>query len=146
MAYLSIYYHIVFSTKNRANVLSESRRHDLYDYFWGILKNKKCTTYRIGGMGDHVHLLISLHPCVCLSDLIRDLKSCSSVWIKKNRVFPNFDGWQSEYGAFTKSDTDVNTVVHYIKNQKEHHHKETSKEEFIRLLKEAGVKYDETYL
>ncbi len=146
MSFTQIYYHIIFSTKNRENVLLHSHERELYNYLWGILKNKKCYAYRIGGVEDHIHLLISMPTTICLSDLIRELKVFSGAWIKKNNIFPGFCGWQSEYAVFTKSHADCDVVTRYIKSQREHHKNETGYDELLKLLKKEGVKFDERYV
>ncbi len=144
--YTQICYHIVFSTKNREPVLQDNRRTDLYRYIWGILRNQRCHLYRIGGVDDHLHLFNSLHPSVCLADLIKDIKLASSDWIQKNGVFRRFSHWQEGYGAFTLAYRDKDTLIEYIKSQPEHHRRETYIDEFRRLLEEAGIGYDEKYL
>jgi len=78
--YTQIYYHVVFSTKDRVPTLRPERREDFFRYTWGILKNKDCHLYRIGGVEDHVHLLTSLHPTVSLADLVKDIKISTSKW------------------------------------------------------------------
>jgi putative transposase len=144
--YTQIYYHIVFATKNRVPALQADRRDELYKYFWGILQNKQCRLYRIGGVEDHVHFLIALHPAVCLAGLVKDLKVASSVWIKENALFPLFDGWQNGYGAFTHSSRDKDRLVEYIRHQEEHHRAHSFRDELASLLREAGIEYDEKYL
>ena len=146
MSFNQIYYHIIFSTKDRKPTLPEEHLPELYRYIWGILKNKSCHLYRIGGTEDHLHMLISLHPTVCLSDLLRDLKRSSSHWAKEQSFFPNFIGWQREYGSYTVRNRDKDTIIEYIKNQKEHHQKESSLDEFKRILEEEGISYDSKYL
>lgn len=111
MSYTQIYYHIVFSTKDRVPVLIKDRRRDLYEHMWGFLKKKNCHLYRIGGVDNHVHLLTSVHAAIALSDLIRDLKTASRAWIKRDGVFESFPGWQNEYGAFTLSHSQRGTVT-----------------------------------
>lgn len=146
MSYVQIYYHIVFSTKNRELTLCEKHQNKLYNYLWGILKNKHCHLYRIGGIDDHIHMLLSLHPTLALSDLIRDLKTSSNRWIKEQGLFPHFDGWQNEYGAFTKSHKDRDKIIDYIKEQKSHHVRESSTDEFKRLLKQDHIDFKEKYV
>ena len=146
MSYTQIYYHIVFSTKNRMPVLHKDRRKELFNYLWGILKNKKCHLYQIGGIENHIHMLTSIHSTTSLADLIRDMKTSSTAWIKKEKLFPDFSGWQTEYGAFTKSHSHCDAVTAYIKNQEEHHQKELFIDEFKRLLKEEGIAFEERYL
>ena len=112
----------------------------------GILKNKKCHLHQLGGVEDHIHILTSIHSTVCLADLIRDLKTSSTSWIRQNKVFRDFPGWQNEYGAFTKSHSDRDGVTAYIRNQAEHHRTESFVDELRRLLKEEGIAFEERYL
>ena len=119
--YTQILYHIVFATKNRDPVLMPERREELFRYIWGITKNLNCTLYRINGVEDHLHILVSLHPTVCLSDFVKTVKVASSTWIKEQNLFPQFTHWQDGYGAFTHSLKEKDALVNYIKNQQEHH-------------------------
>lgn len=141
-----IYYQIVFSTKHRKPVLLEEHEEQLYKYIWGIVKNKNCRLYRINGMPDHIHLFIDLHPSVSLSNFVKDIKIASNGWIKQSGLFPDFEDWQSGYGAFTYSEKDKNEVINYIKNQKEHHKHESFEDEYKNLLRANGIEFDEKYL
>ncbi|GHT76110.1 transposase [Bacteroidia bacterium] len=118
----------------------------MYKYIWGIIDHKKGTLYRINGIADHIHILSDLHPTIALADYIKDIKVSSSLWMKKSSDFPNFKGWEEGYSAFTYSFKDKTTLINYIKNQQEHHKKESSKDELIRILKEYGIDFDERYL
>jgi REP element-mobilizing transposase RayT len=144
--YTQILYQIVFSTKNREHTLVKEKQKELYQYIWGILKNKKCHLYQIGGITDHIHILTHLHPSIALSTIIKDIKLSSNEYIKKQNLFADFKGWQEGYGAFTYSVKDKNNLVNYIKNQEEHHKNKTFKEEFIELLNEHGIEFEEKYL
>lgn len=144
--YVQIYYHIVFSTKNREPVLAANCRKDLFRYIWGIIKNRQGYLYRINGTEDHLHMLSSLHPTCCLAYFVKDIKIASSRWIKENGVFPGFANWQDGYGASTHSLKDKDTLVEYIKNQEDHHRRKSFRDEFRALLLEAGVKFEERYL
>ncbi|MBE9468865.1 MAG: IS200/IS605 family transposase [Bacteroidetes bacterium] len=144
--YTQILYQIVYSTKDRKPVLKEKRSKELYKYLLGILKNNKCHVYRINGIEDHIHIVTHLHPTVALATLIKDMKIASSVWIKEGNIFPGFTGWQVGYGAFTYSIKEKDRLIEYVKNQKEHHKKKTFKEEYIELLNEHGIEFDEKYL
>ncbi len=137
--YRQILYHIVFGTKYREPAIIEKNESELYRYIWGILKNKKCKLYRINGMPDHVHILCDLHPDVSLSSLIKDIKIATNLWIKESGLFPEFTNWQEGYGAFTYSVKEKETIINYIKNQKEHHRNENFEQEFSKLLKENGI-------
>ncbi|MDO5665818.1 MAG: IS200/IS605 family transposase [Bacteroidia bacterium] len=141
-----IFYQIVFSTKDRTPAITEKYETDLYKYIWGVIKNKKCTLYRINGMPDHLHIFSDLHPTVCLSDFVKDIKIASNLWMKESGKFPDFEAWQSGYGAFTYSIREKEMIINYIRNQKEHHKTENFKEEFRRLLEENDVDFDEKYL
>jgi REP-associated tyrosine transposase len=145
-SFTQILYQIIFSTKNREKVLIEKNRSELFNYIWGVIKNKKSHLYRINGIDDHIHILTHLHPTIALSDFIKDIKVSSSVMIKEKNLFPQFNGWQIGYGAFTYSIDAKEKLIKYIINQPEHHKKETFIEEFKRILDEFGVKYDEKYL
>lgn len=144
--YRQIYYQIVFSTKYRKPSINEKHETELYKYIWGILKNKKCKLYRINGMPDHIHILFELHPTIALSNLVKDIKIASNLWMKESGLFPGFEEWQEGYGAFTYSVKDKEMIINYIKNQKTHHNKENFEEEFRRLLEENEIEYDEKYL
>ena len=141
-----IFYHLVFGTRSRENTLPESEHRKLYNYFWGIFQNKQCHLYQINGTTNHLHFLFELHPSVSLASLVKDLKLGSSQFIKKEKGFPAFKGWQEGYGAFTKSLADKVTVVNYIKRQKEHHKQVDFRKEYRQLLIEHGVSFDERYL
>lgn len=144
--YTQILYQIVFSTKHREQVLQGENKKELYKYIWGILKNKKCHLYQIGGVADHIHIVTHLHPSVALSDLVKDIKLASSEHIKKENLFSNFGGWQEGYGAFTYTIKEKDNLINYVKNQEEHHRKKTFIEEYKELLIEHGVEFDEKYL
>jgi putative transposase len=144
--YAQILYQIIFSPKNHAKTLADRNRQELYKYIWGILKNKKCHLYRIGGMSDHIHIITHLHPTVSLASIVKDIKVSSSTFIKSNKLFPMFAGWQDGYGGFTYSIHDKARLIDYVKNQEEHHKIKTFKEEFIELLNEHGIEFDEKYL
>jgi len=144
--FTQIYYHLVFSTKNRDPVLLIDKRENLFRYTWGILTNKGCHLYRIGGVEDHVHIFTSLHPTIALSDLVKEIKVSTSTWIKENRVFPAFTHWQDGYAAFTVSSSDKDAVIEYIKAQEEHHKEISFKDELREFLINHGVKFDERYL
>jgi REP element-mobilizing transposase RayT len=143
--YTQILYHIVFATKDRAPVLTDVRREDLFRYMSGVIKNNHCKPIWTNGVKDHVHSLLSLHPTVALADLLKDIKVASSIWVKDNKVLPNFVGWQEGYGAFTYSLRDEPELIAYLKRQEEHHRKVSFEEEYRKLLVDAGVKIAERF-
>lgn len=144
--YTQILYQLVFSTKNRERTLSKEHRQKLFKYIWGILENKKCHLYRINGVEDHLHILTHLHPSISLSDLIKDIKLASAKFIKEQNLFPSFNGWQDGYGAFTYSIGQKDALIFYIKNQEAHHSKISFREEYIELLKEHEIEFEEKFL
>lgn len=144
--YTQILYQIVFSTKNTENTMDLSKAENLYRYIWGVLKNKNCILYRVNGTENHIHIVTHIHPSVSISDLVKDIKISSSKWVKEQDLFPYFQSWQEGYGAFTYHINQKEMLVNYVKNQREHHHKKTFKEEYIELLKEHGIEFDEKYL
>jgi REP element-mobilizing transposase RayT len=144
--YTQILYQIVFSTKNRKPVLLKENREKLYKDIWGILKNKNCHLYRINGVEDHLHIITHLHPSISLSNLVKDIKLGCSSYMKENQLFPDFDGWQEGYAAFTYTINEKEGLIRYVQNQEEHHKKMTFKEELVVLLKEHNVEFDERYL
>ena len=143
--YTQIFYHIVFATKHREPLLDQPHRDDFYRFTWGLLNKRQCHLYRIGGIEDHVHILTSLHPTIALSDLVKEIKTASSAWIKGQGVFPRFTHWQDGYGAFTHALPEKERLIEYIKNQELHHQRETSHDEYKRLLTEASLEWDERY-
>jgi len=136
----------VFSTKDRAPVLAQDRREDLFRYVSGIIKNRSGHLYRVNGIADHLHILTSLHPTVTLSDFVKEIKTGSARWIKENSVFSKFSNWQEGYGAFTCSQREIAGLMEYINEQEQHHRKTKFEEEYRKLLLEAGVKFDERYM
>lgn len=146
MPYRQIFYQIVFTTKYRKPSLNLENDAELYKYIWGIIKNNKCKLYRINGMPDHIHIFTDLHPTVCLSDLVKDIKVASNLWMKKSGLFPEFEEWQESYSAFTYSVREKDMIINYIKNQKEHHKTKSFEQEIRRLLKENEIEFDEKYL
>lgn len=143
--YTSLHYHLIFSTKNREPVLAATIRAKLHEYLGGTVRGLGGVALCVGGVADHVHLLVSLKPTHVLADFLRELKKASSVWASDELHLRNFH-WQEGYSAFTVSPSARESVEHYIANQEEHHRHKTFREELIELLQKAGVEYDERYL
>ena len=144
--YRQIFYQIVFGTKHRKPAINKLYEIELFSYIHGIIKNKKCKLYRLNGMEDHIHIMSDIHPTLCLSDYVKDVKIACSLWMRETGKFPLFDGWQEGYAAFTYSIREKDAIINYIKNQKEHHKTENFYNEFQRLLVENGIPFDEKYL
>ena len=146
MSYTNTMYHIVLRTHCSAPTIVTEHERDLYAYIMGTVTNMNGKLYRIGGMPDHVHLLVSLPATLAMSKFVQELKVSTSKWLKTNNSFPRFDGWSREYAGFSYGLRDKDMIVNYIKNQKEHHRKVTFREEYIAFLKENGLTVDERYL
>ena len=143
--HLSLHYHLVFGTKNRVPIIAVVWRERLHAYLGGVVRNVEGIPEAIGGVADHVHLLIGLRATVCLADVVRDVKAVSSRWVH-DEIDERMFAWQEGYGAFTVSASQRESVRGYIARQEEHHRKRTFQEEYIELLKRSGVEYDERYL
>ena len=143
--FVSLHCHIVFSTKNRVPSIASDWQGRLHEYLGGTVNGLDGFCQGVGGVADHVHLLIGLKSTHRLSDFMRELKKSSSSFIKSEFGLRNFS-WQEGYGAFTVSPTSRPSVKKYIANQEQHHHKKTFKEELVYLLEQAGVEYDPKWL
>ena len=138
--------HLVFSTKNRKAILADDIRDDLHAYIGGIVENHKGTLLKVGSVADHIHLLIALPRTCAPSELIQEVKTGSSKWLKtKNAHYANFQ-WQSGYGIFSISPSHRLALEAYITNQSEHHRLVTFQEEYRGLLNKYGLQFDERYL
>ena len=144
--YTRIVYQIVFQTRNWESTLEKYNRKRLFEYMSKTLINKKCFVYRVGGYNNHIHILISLHPTLSLSALVKDIKLSSASFIQKEKLFPYFKGWNEGYGAFTYTSEAIPRLIDYIKDQNEHHKQENSFEETKQLLREFDVEFEEKYL
>ncbi len=138
--------HIVFSTKNRVDLISPEIETTLFGYINGIVENNHSKLIIANGTANHIHLLVSLGKKIDIPELIGHIKRDSSSWIKKqDSSFKNFY-WQKGYGAFSIGQSQVPMLVNYIKRQKEHHKKQDFKSEFRLLLKKYEIDFDERYV
>jgi Transposase IS200 like. len=143
--HLSLHYHIVFGMKNHAPLIQSAWRGDLHAYLGGIIRTADGIAESVGGVSDHVHLLIGLRATHCMADVLRELKAISSGWVH-NQIRMRGFAWQEGYGAFTVSASQREAVCHYIEQQAEHHRTRTFREEYLELLCRSGVEFDERYL
>jgi REP element-mobilizing transposase RayT len=144
--YTSLYYHIIFSTKNRVSFIKPDVEQRIWEYLGGIARENKITALKIGGIEDHIHALITTPPTLAPSKIAQLLKGGSSLWIRTE--FPQIRSfaWQIGYGAFTVNKSNVPDVERYIQNQREHHRKISFEDEYLEFLKNHGVVYEERYL
>ena len=143
--YLSLHYHLVFSTKNRAPLIAEPWMPRLHEYLGGTVRGLGGTSQGVGGVSEHVHLLVGLKATHCLADFLRELKKASSVWVHEEIHEAHF-GWQDGYAAFTVGATSRDGVKRYIANQAEHHRVKPFREELRELLEKAEIEFEERYL
>ena len=141
-----IYIQVVFAVKNRDAMIDLSWEERLYQYITGIVQNKGQKMLAINGMPDHIHFFIGMKVNCCLSDLVREVKKASNDMINDNKLSKFRFNWQEGYGAFSYSHSQIDNVVKYVMNQKEHHRKISFKEEYIDFLKKFEIEYDEKYL
>lgn len=144
--FTQLYVQIVFSTKNRENILKQSFRDEVFKYISGIVKNKKQTPLAVNGTNDHIHIFLGFKPNAAISDLVRDVKHFSTEFINEKKFVHGKFNWQTGYGAFTYSHSQIDTVIKYIMNQERHHKEKTFKEEYLEFLEKFNVEYDVKYV
>jgi REP element-mobilizing transposase RayT len=142
----NLLYHLVFSTKKRLPMITDAIEAELYKYKGGIVRGEGGILLEIGGMPDHIHLLVKLKPTIAISDMLRLLKANSSKWVNEEKLKYRKFGWQDGYAAFTVSRSQADKVTKYIRNQKQHHRKKDFKTEFVELLERHEVEYEKRYL
>ena len=143
--YLSLHYHLIFSTKERRCLIADPWRGRLHAYLGGTVRTLDGVPEAIGGTADHVHMLVGLRALHCLADVLREIKRPSSQWVHETLGIAEF-AWQEGYGAFTVSESQIGPVRKYITSQEEHHHTRTFKEEFVEMLNRHGLKFDEKFI
>ncbi|MFY8109576.1 MAG: IS200/IS605 family transposase [Bacteroidia bacterium] len=145
-SYSQIYIQIIFAVKGRQSLINESWEEDLYKYITGIVENKNQKMLAINGIPDHIHLLIGMRPSCCLSDLIREIKKSSNEFINKRNISRYKFAWQEGFGAFSYSQSALDSVVKYIGNQKMHHMKKSFKCEYLEFLNKFNVDFKDEFL
>jgi len=119
------------------------QKDDLYRFIWKILTDERCKLLRIGGIQNHVHMLINLHPSTALSALMQKVKALSSGWMRADIRFPLFEGWAKDYYACSISPEHKDAVIEYIKSQETHHLGQQLNSEILKLYRYAGLTYDD---
>ncbi len=140
------YFHWIWSIKERKPYIDPEVQPKLYAYMFGILKNNHGELLEIGGMQEHVHLLVELKNLDRYSEVIRDVKACSSLWVHKN--YPNLRdfGWQKGFASYSVSFSSLGRVKEYIENQAKHHEMVSFEDEFRTFLERHNVKYDPRFI
>jgi len=142
----SLYYHAVFSTKNRKFFLKENKEERIWDYLGGIARNIGATPIQIGGIDDHIHALLRGKPIHSPSGLMNQIKGSSSKWIREEFSELSRFGWQDGYSVFSVSKSNVRDVARYIENQREHHSGIPFEDEYRKILSLHDIDIDERYL
>ena len=146
MSYTNLLFHIIIRTKNSAYVLENKHSEKLYRYIWGFVRQKNCVLHRINGTPNHIHLLVSMHPTIAVSNFVKELKTSAHAWLK-NHVgeFPAFEAWGSQYAAFSCGLDAKERITKYIAEQREHHATVDFESEYKKILEENGIKPDMAY-
>ena len=144
--FTQMYVQIVFAVKNRNAVLDKNWRKRVFEYMGGIINNMKHKTIIINGVSDHVHIFLGMNPVISISDTVHEIKRCTSLFINSEKLSKFKFEWQEGYGAFTYSHSQIDIVFNYIKNQEEHHAKDSFKQEYQQFLRKSEIDYDERYL
>jgi len=144
--YTQIYVHVVFAVKYRQNLIQKQWQDELYKYICGTVNGKKQKVYAIGGVADRIHILLSLRPDKSLSEIVKDIKANSSKWINERNLLPGKFQWQGGFGAFSYAHSQLDTIIHYINNQEEHHNQTKFKDEYHEMLQKFNIDFDDNYL
>ncbi len=144
--YSQMYVHIVFAVRNRENLIPKKHKEELQKYITGIVTNRGQKLLAINCMPDHTHIFIGFKPNICISDLVRDIKTSTSIFIKEKQFTQFKFYWQEGFGSFTHFHLQLTTVINYILNQEEHHKQNTFKDEYLELLAKFDVDFDSQYL
>ena len=143
--YTSLHYHLIFATKEREPWIAPAWRAQLHAYLGGTARGLGAAPQGVGGVADHLHLLVALKATHCLADFMRELKKASSTWVQETIGLASFH-WQEGYAAFTVSASAREAVRAYIAGQEEHHRVKSFREELVAFLQKSGAAYDERYL
>lgn len=144
--FTQIYIQVVFAVKHRESLIQPQWENNLHKYITGIVQRKEQKMLAINGVSDHIHFLIGMKPNCNLSDLVREIKKSSNEYIKEQRFSPFPFKWQEGFGAFSYSQSNFGNVIEYIHKQKEHHRKQSFKDEYTSLLQRFEIDYKDEYL
>ena len=139
-------HHLVFSTKDRKNLITQELQRRLYDYIIATANNHGGDILEIGGIEDHIHILIKIKPARCVADIIQLIKANSSKWINEQSILRDRFAWQSGYGAFSVSASNIPAIRSYIQRQEEHHRTQSFINEFLEFLTKNGIVFDQRFL
>ncbi len=144
--YTQIHIQTVFAVSNRQSLISSKWENELFKYITGIIQNYGHKVLQINGTTDHIHIVFGMRPNQSLSELMKNVKQDSSAWINKKGYINGRFSWQAGFGAFSYSKSELPRVIEYVRNQKQHHKKESFIDEYLRFLKEFEIDFDERYI
>jgi len=144
--YHQIYIQAVFAVKYRNAIINKSWQKDLFGVIGNLINETGCKTLIVNGVEDHVHCFLGLKPTVSISELMKSVKAKSSKFINDHFLSSQRFEWQAGYGAFSYSQSQIDTVYKYIQNQEAHHKKQTFREEYLVFLQKFKILYDEKYI
>jgi len=144
--YHQVYLQIIFAVKYRQAVISKRWQNQLFGVIGNLINENKCKTIIVNGVEDHVHCFVGLKPIISISQLMKDVKAKSSKFINDHSLTPTHFGWQEGFGAFSYRQRDVDIIYKYIQRQEQHHKIQTFLEEYVQLLREFEINYDEQYI
>jgi len=144
--FTQVYLQFVFAVQDRISLIRPEWKDELYKYISGIVQNNNHKLIAINGIPNHLHVFVGYKPHQLIPDLLQNIKGSSSKWINEKRFTRGRFSWQTGYGAFSYSHSQVDSVVKYIMHQEEHHKKKTFREEYIELLQQFKIEYDKRYI
>jgi len=144
--YTQIYIQVVFAVQGRQCLIQPDHKEEIHKYITGIVANQGQKMLQINGVADHVHLLIGMKPNIALSDLVRDVKACSSKFINEKRWIRGKFNWQEGFGAFSYGHSQLDQVIQYIRDQEKHHLKNSFKNEYLTLLRKFDIAFEDKYV
>ena len=145
-SYTQLYVQLIFAVKYREALLKKEWREELFKYITGIVQSHRHKMIIINGVEDHVHLFVSMNPNQSVSDLVREVKRSSAMWLNKNKYIKARFQWQKGYGAFTYSKSQSSNVIRYIENQEKHHQSISFHDEYRSLLTKFDITFNEKYI
>ena len=144
--FTQIYIQVVFAVKHRESLILPVWEEELYKYITGITQNKEQKMLAINGMPDHIHFLFGMKPTCCISDLVREIKKSSTNFINDKNFTQQKFHWQKGFGAFSYSHSALDDVIKYIQRQKQHHQKQSFKDEYKEFLTKFDIEHKDEYL
>lgn len=144
--YHQVYIQTVFAVKYRNAVIDKRWKSQLQAVIGRLINDSKCKTLIVNGVEDHIHCFIGLRPVISISDLMQSVKGKSSKYINDHGLTKSRFEWQEGYGVFSYNHTDLDRIYKYIQNQEEHHKVVSLREEYIGLLNEFKIDFNEEYI